>query len=324
MIRRWMTEPWPDWIPLAAALEDLELPVPEIVFTLAYRRFELDRGGHPPDLERAIATTAAVLKRPYREIERAVVIVASKPQTEAALRERCARLTPRLAALPGVRSVSPPNYGGMPLVVAFRHLAAHRGHALPKMTDANPGWKALLSMWRERGAQPPWRLSVACRWHRVTLVSGAVLDSLDPDTADQTIAEVVGRTAAEVHRAIDRGFIEVLGLGASPDEYRRAIAAEKRAVMAQLRGLPGVMKVEETPLKTASYPIAPYEGPEVSPPWRTFSEPPSSLRWRMGPGEDHMQQWFHFWLSLAAAARADYLKRFPPPAAWRSWMDGLA
>lgn len=59
---------------------------------------------------------------------------------------------------------------------------------------------------------------------------------------------------------------------------------------------------------------------EIEAPWEAFAEPPGSLRWRMGPGEDLMDLWRAFWSTLDSAARQDYLARHAPPAEWRKWL----
>ena len=59
---------------------------------------------------------------------------------------------------------------------------------------------------------------------------------------------------------------------------------------------------------------------ELAPPWDEFPEPPSSLRWRMGPGEDYITEWVSFWRRLPATMRQEYLVRHPPPAEWKEWV----
>lgn len=59
---------------------------------------------------------------------------------------------------------------------------------------------------------------------------------------------------------------------------------------------------------------------ELPPPWAVYPEfPHGSAAWRQGVGEDWLALWMHWTKSLppARAARAQYLRRFPPaPARW--------
>lgn len=57
------------------------------------------------------------------------------------------------------------------------------------------------------------------------------------------------------------------------------------------------------------------------PPWTAFPEPPASMRWRMGPGEDYLDDWLRHWEVLNPDGRAAYLAQHPPPEAWKEWME---
>jgi hypothetical protein len=59
------------------------------------------------------------------------------------------------------------------------------------------------------------------------------------------------------------------------------------------------------------------------PPWLVFSNAePQWSGWRQGVGEEWLlTTWLPFWRGLTAAARQDYLRRWPPPDA--NWSDHL-
>ncbi len=62
---------------------------------------------------------------------------------------------------------------------------------------------------------------------------------------------------------------------------------------------------------------------EREPPWKAFPEEPSSLRWRMGPGEDFIQEWLSFWRGLTREARKRYLLNHSPPREWSEWLKRI-
>src|SRR5947199_37313 len=84
-------------------------------------------------------------------------------------------------------------------------------------------------------------------------------------------------------------------------------------VEAALRELPGVDRLEPSTCAkpTLLEPRRVTQG-EVVPPWLAFPEPPGSLRWRMGPGEDHITEWSIFFHGqLDRAGRHEYIRRCP-------------
>lgn len=56
-------------------------------------------------------------------------------------------------------------------------------------------------------------------------------------------------------------------------------------------------------------------------PWEKFEDEPTSLRWRMGAGEDYMDQWLSYWFGIDEDARRAYLESHPPPPAWKKWLS---
>jgi hypothetical protein len=101
-----------------------------------------------------------------------------------------------------------------------------------------------------------------------------------------------------------------------------AKAKKGRALLATL---PEVESVEEVPFVPPPEPVKEHRAGDelIAPPWVAFPEEPTSLRWRMGPGEDYMDRWLPFWRGLPGPVRREYLIRHPPPAAWQEWLGKI-
>ena len=56
---------------------------------------------------------------------------------------------------------------------------------------------------------------------------------------------------------------------------------------------------------------------ELKAPWEEFPDyPRGSLGWRMGPGEDHVDDWRRFYSELTPEERAAYQCRHPAQGEW--------
>jgi len=313
---RFSDEAVPEWIPIVQTLIARGVSSPaELVYTLAYRELELESGTkvHPWErLLRAFPTVAQALGRSLADVQRDVVAVAALVEPERELRQRCKTLEPLLTGLPGVRSVSRPEYGGHPLTVQFRNLAKARNIPLPKLAEPDPRWKEFLVAWAAHSRPKLWEQQCACRRTRVTLKSGEVLEPLTSDVSWQTLSEAVQRPLAVVARESDREVITSQALSEGFDERLRE----------RMMALPFVRLVEaSSPPVEPPLPIPEYEGPPLPPPWTQFSEPPTSLHWRMGPGEDCVARWWHFWRCLPPSEQRKYFVEHPPPAEWKAWMQ---
>lgn len=305
--------PVPEWIPVARELIDRGVKSsPELVYTFAFRTFELDCGTQLTEWERlprAFSTVAEALVRSIAAVEQEVVAVASRVDEERSLRRRCADLSHLLRELPGVRSVSRPSYGPNPLTAFFRNYAISNGVPLPQLAQGDPGWRSLLARWSSPSAL---QLSVVMRAHSVSLESGEVLQPPAPEAAEQTIAEVLGVPLHQALRARDNEAMTALQSGSLEHLMDEAIA--------HVRTLPGVATISTaTPRNRAALPPPEYDGPPLAPPWTVFPEPPTSMRWRMGPGEDFLTEWWSFWRALAPAEQRTYFDNFVPPAEWLHW-----
>jgi len=52
------------------------------------------------------------------------------------------------------------------------------------------------------------------------------------------------------------------------------------------------------------------------PPWRVFGYWPTSMGWRMGPGEDYLILWHVWFRRLSGADQGTYRRRYRPPLYW--------
>lgn len=286
--------------------------MPELVYTFAFRAFELESGTQVPEWERiprAVSTVAEALDRTIAAVQQELVQVAAKVDEERALRRRCGELTHVFENLPGVRSVSRPSYGTSSLTALFRNYAVHNAVPLPQLAESDSDWKSLLARWPSPSVL---QLSVVMRAQAVELSSGKVVQPPAPESADQTIAEVLGVPLHRVLRLKDEEAMTAIGSGAFDEISERALA--------QLKVLAGVAAVTDAPPRERmALPPPEYEGPALGPPWTVFPDPPTSMRWRMGAGEDVMSRWWHFWGSLPRTEQQAYFERFVPPAEWLQW-----
>lgn len=67
------------------------------------------------------------------------------------------------------------------------------------------------------------------------------------------------------------------------------------------------------------------QGPRqrMLPPWAFHSDPPQSLRWRMGVGEALISAWFDWWRIAEQGERASYFEVYQPPTAWKDWAEEM-
>jgi ribA/ribD-fused uncharacterized protein len=149
----------------------------------------------------------------------------------------------------------------------------------------------------------------------VTLSSGGVAEPLEEDDALVTVAEAYGTSYAALRDACSTKF-KAATLAQGPNYTRAALDLEHA-----LERLPGVERVDRV---TDARDLVAKRTPEGSlpeAPWEAFPEDPSSLRWRMGPGEDVMGSWQDYWEALVPEDRVVYLAEKKPPEAWRAWIE---
>ena len=283
------------------------------MFTLTYRSFTLENGEDVPNGERlgyAVSTVAEALDVPIEEVERLLVARAADPSDEPNLRLACKEISEQLQGLPGVRNVSAPRYGRWPLSVFFRRYALARSVPLPKLASPSERWLEILRQLRRLEILDEWALSLAAAFHRLKFESGEVVDPLEPDERYETLAALSGSTPWEV-----ASRLEFPGNFGRHEDFQRLLAEAARALSA----LPGVVAVDEVPPRQRKFPAAQYEGPPLLPPWTVFSDPPSSMRWRMGGGEDVMNDWWWYWEGLTPDQRRTYFDEHPVPDEWKDW-----
>lgn len=159
--------------------------------------------------------------------------------------------------------------------------------------------------------------SLCSRSSGVHLASGEVAEPLEEDDAFTTVADAFGRSyeAVRDEARLNLGSASLLN---GPNYARAAVDLEP--VLARL---PGIVRVERVPAEGAVVAKRTIDGGLPEGPWRAFPEDPTSMRWRMGPGEDAMTWWQTYWASLSAEERALYLDEQPPPPVWRAWLEAV-
>jgi len=59
------------------------------------------------------------------------------------------------------------------------------------------------------------------------------------------------------------------------------------------------------------------------PPWKAYPEySRGCMGWRMGGGEDYMDQWLAWFRARTAEEKSAYAKENPPPSGWESFYEG--
>ena len=301
----------PEWVSIVRVLVSRGLTeVPVLVFTLEYRGFSLEQGPKVPRWDRlfpAIASVAEVVGKSPMEVLGEVVLQASQFALEPQLRAKCKAAEPLLRDIPGVIAVSRADFGHNPLVPTYRSLAETYGLALPRFYAPHEGWAALLGQLKPTA--PPQVLYLACRNAQVRLESGAQLPPLIAPVGFETLSVVLQRPAGELAKEINAWLLNSIS----------SFKEEVQLSLERLRGARGVLAVQPGQA-LERFPRPEYDGPPLDPPWLQFPEPPRSMRWRMGGGEDFMDAWRHFYEELSPEAQRAYFERFEIPAPWTTWV----
>lgn len=304
------------WVPLAQEL--CAKGVDPVVQVYALSGYDLRVGAGEMIIGRyqhAMETVAHVTKRPLAELQRDVVGRAATIEASERLLAEVRALRPVLEHLPGVTSVGklwPPD--------ARRLAASARGFAttwgIPLTTTSSPRseWVAILRALRDAGEHDPLVLLFVTHRCRLRLASGSVIEPMDEDARYQTLGALLDRDPTELKQDL---FLRMMNVGppTTPGAITQAREARVRAVH-----LPGVVALEEVPPEPIVEEAAPVGGEPPPAPWEAFPEPPSSMRWRMGVGEDVIDEWMPFWRGMDTAARKQYLAAHPVPDGWREWL----
>jgi ribA/ribD-fused uncharacterized protein len=273
-------------------------------------RFEMG-GGYP----RALATVAAALGTETASVQDAYVENAARRSDAAKL------IAAALGAIPTIRALLPEAEVGDRLmfrsepgeVVEFVRYLVRNGAASLPPPRASLEWKQLIGPLHVAGADAE-TVVVLTRFRRVTLSSGGVAEPLEEDDALVTVAEAYG-TSYEALRDASAAKFKAATLSRGPNYARAALELER-----ELQGLPGVERVERVSDAGGVVAKRTPEGSLPEAPWEAFPEEPTSLRWRMGPGEDVMGSWQGYWTALDPEDRGVYLEEKKPPEAWRGWI----
>ena len=60
----------------------------------------------------------------------------------------------------------------------------------------------------------------------------------------------------------------------------------------------------------------------LSPPWKKYPDlPQGDLGWRMGYGEDYLDQFNKWWRTCSPKDKQKYARRYPAPAEWLGFYD---
>lgn len=258
----------------------------------------------------ADATGVALPELQRRTVERAAT-VASTEALIAALND----LRQTLESVPGVTSV------GKVLLKDARQIAIGvrsfaTTNAIPMTTGSSPqpDWLRILQALRDKGVTDELVLLFVAHRCRLRLASGLVIEPLDEDTLYQTVGAAVGRDATDLKQQL---FFRMANAGGAAAPNAVTQSRDARALAA---GMEGVVALEEAPLAAPAIQPPTTTGEPPVAPWEAFPEPPSSMRWRMGAGEDVVTDWLAHWRGMDAAARQVYLANHPPPDAWRDWL----
>jgi ribA/ribD-fused uncharacterized protein len=276
-------------------------------------RFEMG-GGYP----RALATVAAALGSDPTRVEAAFIERTARRSDATKL------IAAALAALPTIRAALPGAHVGSRLMVYSEpiHLVGFTKHLVKSGAASLPPprssavWKRLIQGLRDAGTTDQEALILLTRFRRVTLASGEIAEPLEDDDAFLTVAEAFG-SSYEVVRDGARARFEKATLVRGP--YYAQSAVELEGALARL---PEVLRVERLVDDGAIVAKRRPDGGLPQAPWDAYSEGPSSMRWRMGPGEDFMGSWQEYWTELDLADRAFYLADKKPPPEWSGWIDG--
>lgn len=291
---------------LVFILRNVEIQLPSGRFDLA--------GGYP----RALATVAAALGTDVDSVQAAFVERSARRSDAARLIAEARGAIPAMrAALPGAEVGDRLLMGGAEPahVVGFaRHLVRSGAASLPP-PRSSAEWRHLLELLRPAGTSDMTVAFALTRFRRVTMVSGEVAEPLEESDAFLTVAEAFG-ASYEVVRDRTTAELAAATLVRGPDYARSAVELE--AVLARL---PGVVRVERVVDAESLVARRTPDGGLPPAPWESFPEAPSSLRWRMGPGEDVMTFWQAYWASLDPDDRSLYLRQKEPPPAWQNWID---
>lgn len=305
------------WVPLVQEL--CAKGVDPVVQVYALSGYEIAVGAAELIIGRyqhAMETVAHVTKRPLAELQKEVVGRAATIESSEHLLAEVRAVRPVLERLPGVTSVGklwPQD--ARRLTVSARGFATTWGVPLTTTSAAQPEWVTILRELRDRGEHDPLVLLFVTHRCRLRLASGAVLEPMDEDGRYQTLGAALGRDPTELKQELFLRMMNV-GPGASPNPITQARDARTRAL-----AFVGVAALDEVPPEPIQEETAPPSSAEPPPaPWESFPEPPSSMRWRMGAGEDVMDAWMPFWRGMDQAAREHYISRHPPPDVWRAWL----
>ena len=146
---------------------------------------------------------------------------------------------------------------------------------------------------------------------RLRLTSGVVIEPLNEDALYQTVAAVLGRDPTDLKHEL---FFRMANGGVATSN----VVTLSRKARALAAGMEGVVALED--VGAAAMPPAAIAGEPPIAPWEAFTEPPSSMRWRMGAGEDIVTDWLPRWRAMDSSAQEAYLAKHPPPDSWRDWL----
>ncbi len=300
--------PVDEWLPFMRALLDEGLPVPLVV--LAFMHYQL---GHIRFGD-AVSSVANVVGRSRDDVLAEVCLACTSPENAGVLSRQLLELAPKLDAMKGLER----GEGMIPSAEGIERFWRRAGlhNELPiYRPPAHPEWTRILRLLRDEGFGAM-ALQHAVWRYTVTTDSEGTLPVLRPSQAEETVASAMSLGTEALEPMILRGAQELM-------ENPEGIAELRQRIRTSLERVSGVLSVAEA--QRAGTPpdvfVAAKGRASLEPPWVTFPEAPTSMRWRMGPGEDHMDQWIRLMSQLGPGGRRQYLEEHPPPDVWLRWLE---
>lgn len=291
-----------------------------VALAFAYYETPLTSGDGwiPERFSKAIDTVAEIAGMSPTELGEKVVALAT-PENKQDTFARLEGLKGALAGLPNIRDAGQLYARDADeLAQGIRHAAATVGWPIPRLEGPSPEWCELLEQLIAKGIADPATLFFLVRHNRVELNDGRRCEPLSLEAAISTVATATGIADIEMRQIV----LCSPKLSREQCNPVRTMAHAHEAALL-LSKLASVARAENAEPRLAPLPsrrLQPGESPP-DPPWKEFPEPPISMRWRMGRGEDYMVQWSSFWRGLTATEKRDYFAINKPPAEWVEWAE---
>lgn len=308
------------WAPGIKTLLSRGVSPPFVALAFAYYETPLTSGDEwiPERFSKAIDTVAEIAGVSPADLGEKIVALAA-PENRQDTFKRLEGMQGAFSGLPNIRDAGQ-FYArdANDLAQGIRHVAATVGWPLPRLEGPSLEWCEVLEQLIAKGISDAATLCFLVRHNRVELKDGRRCEPLSLESAISTVATATGISDIEMRQI-------VLCNPKSPRERYDPVRTVARAHEAAplLAKVASVVRAENAEPPLAPLPsrlLQPGESPP-HPPWKEFPEPPISMRWRMGPGEDYMDQWSSFWRGLTENEKREYFASNKPPSEWTEWAE---